>query len=89
MEADICRWEGQRPELEIRPFVADYLNWTGSQKHMDKVQGFENQLRISWKCAQFTRSNGNGTRPNTNGRGGDPQSDPELQRLRAMGVIHE
>lgn len=55
-EEDICRWEGQNPTLDIRAFVDDYLNWTGSSKHRNKVQGFENQLRIAWKREQFVRA---------------------------------
>jgi hypothetical protein len=54
-DADVTRWEGEHPAIDIKAFVADYLNWTGSSKHQDKVQGFENQLRITWKCDQFRK----------------------------------
>ena len=55
-ESDIARWQDEHPEWDIPAFVADYLNWSGSSRHSDKVQGFENQMRIEWKCKQFTRA---------------------------------
>jgi len=58
-EADIARWTRDNPEVDIAAMVADYLNWTGSSGHHDKVQGFENQLRLDFKRNQFRR-NGNG-----------------------------
>jgi hypothetical protein len=62
-DSDIERWEDEHPELDIHAFVADYLNWAGSSKHVDKVQGFENQLRIDFKKKQFTRQGRSGSPP--------------------------
>jgi len=61
-ESDIARWQDEHPEWDIPAFVADYLNWSGSSKHGDQVQGFENQMRIEWKCKQFARA-GAGSSP--------------------------
>lgn len=80
-DADIERWKANRPDLDVDAFVADYMNWSGSSKHVDKVQGFENQMRLEWKCRQFARGGSNGTRNGTKHRG-DDENDPLLIRLR-------
>lgn len=59
-ESDIARWEGLHPGIDIRAMVADYENWKGSSDHHDKVQGFENQLRLGFKRDQFAKGGPNG-----------------------------
>lgn len=54
-EADVTRWEGEHPTVDIDAMVKDYLNWTGSSKHTDKVLGFENQLREAWRLEKFRK----------------------------------
>lgn len=82
------RWQADNPELDIPAFVADYLNWSGSSKHRDKVRGFESQLRIRWKREQFTRPefaerrNGNGRPRHTNQHGNADDEDPIAKRIR-------
>lgn len=74
--ADRERWKEEHPELDIDAFVADYLNWSGSTKHHDKVRGFENQLRIEWKCKQFRRPDAGMMPP--------PERPPTLAELDEM-----
>lgn len=52
---DVTRWEGAHPTVDIPAMVKDYENWTGSSKHTDKVLGFENQLRDSWRLEKFRK----------------------------------
>ena len=73
-EAEISRWEGENPDLDIRAFVADYLNWKGSEDHNDKVQGFQNQMRVSWKREQFRKGEASSPR----------QVPPTMAELDAM-----
>lgn len=40
----IAELQEDHPELNVRAAAADYLNWSGSAKHIDKVQGLRNQL---------------------------------------------
>lgn len=54
----IAEIQREEPTLDIPAFAADYLNWSGSSKHRDKVAGFRNQLRIEWKRQQFSRFRG-------------------------------
>ena len=78
----ITKWGGKLTAVEDR--IATALehdqHWrypTGQKRYVD------NWLRNDWE-----RGNVNGTRPNTAHRG-DSQQDPELQRLRALGIIIE
>lgn len=83
-ESDVARWEGAHPDVDIRAMVADYQNWKGSSDHHDKVQGFENQLRMDWKRKQFARPGGqHGT-----GRGSNTRANPSARdRLFAAGRL--
>jgi hypothetical protein len=40
-------------EVDVTALAADYLNWSGSKKHIDKRAGLRNQLRMEWKREQF------------------------------------
>ena len=52
---DVSRWEGEYPAVDIPAMVADYLNWSGSSKHVNKVLGFQNQLRDQWRLEKFRK----------------------------------
>lgn len=52
---DVSRWEGEYPAVDIPAMVADYLNWSGSSKHVNKVLGFQNQLREAWRLEKFRK----------------------------------
>ena len=52
---DVARWEGQHPTVDIPAMVLDYENWSGSSKHVDKVLGFQNQLRDQWRLEKFRK----------------------------------
>lgn len=70
---DISRWESAHPDVDIPAMVGDYLNWKGSKAHTDQVRGFENQLRIPWKCEQFRK----------------PESNPKRQIFKPEGIFSE
>jgi hypothetical protein len=87
-DAVIARWEGANPELDIPAFVDDYLNWDGSDKHKNKVRGFESQLRIDWKREQFTRPEYR-QKGKSNGSNGIIRREEIHDPLGAMGWVNE
>lgn len=55
-EADLVRLQGENPEVDVRAVAEDYLNWSGSAKHRDKVRGLMNQLRNPAVRQRFSRA---------------------------------
>lgn len=61
-EEVILELEGEFPSIDVRAAAQDYLNWTGSKKHTDKVLGLRNQLKSEQTARKFARKGGsNGT----------------------------
>lgn len=47
--------EPENADVDVAAVAADYLNWTGSDKHRDQVQALRNQLDIPGKRERFPR----------------------------------
>lgn len=43
------------PRIDVEAAARDYLNWSGSEKHIDKVHGLRNQLRSPKVAEKFPR----------------------------------
>ena len=43
----------EHPAIDVAAAARDYLNWSGSAKHIDKVQGLRNQLRMPSCATKF------------------------------------
>ena len=52
-EEAIAGLQVENPDVDVGGLAADYLNWTGSAKHIDKVAGLRNQLLMPFKREQF------------------------------------
>ena len=52
-EEAITALQAENPDVDVGRLAADYLNWTGSAKHIDKVAALRNQLLMPFKREQF------------------------------------
>lgn len=51
----VAKLQAEFPAIDVTAAAADYLNWSGSQKHVDKVLGLRNQLGHPACAAKFPR----------------------------------
>lgn len=52
----VARLQVEFPAIDVTAAAADYLNWSGSAKHVDKVLGLTNQLKHPACAAKFPRA---------------------------------
>lgn len=53
---DIARLQEDNPDVDVAAVAEDYLNWTGSAKHKNKLLGLKNQLRSEAVRSRFRRT---------------------------------
>lgn len=82
-EAVIDALQAEHPALDVRAVAADYLNWSGSAHHRDKVLGLRNQLKRAAVQARYPRKETPHVtpRPSTVLESPDDE-DPILRRIR-------
>lgn len=54
-EEALDRLQDEFPDVDVRAAATDYLNWSGSSKHRDKVLGLRNQLKSEAVRRKFPR----------------------------------
>ena len=54
-EEAILDFEEEFPQIDVRSAAQDYLNWSGSSKHRDKVLGLRNQLKSEAVARKHSR----------------------------------
>lgn len=79
------------PDLDEGTEFERATNHIAYRKAIDKRLYYRNWLKNARKFAAERNGNGRamGTGANAHGRGSNPQDDPELKRLRALGIIAE
>lgn len=54
-EGDIEALQREHPGIDVRAVAENYLNWSGSARHIDKLKGLRNQLASPAVKAKFPR----------------------------------
>ena len=80
-EAVLDTLQGEYPALDVRAVAADYLNWSGSAHHRDKVLGLRNQLKRAAVQTRYPRKETLHGRPSPVLESPDDE-DPILRRIR-------
>ena len=55
-EDAIAKLQDEHPHIDVKAAAEDYLNWSGSSEHKDKVLGLRNQLKSPKVAAKFARN---------------------------------